>query len=133
MSNYTEQQYAESARKYGITPGPWHFNGSRYVRSGIHPNTTTVCQFGDVGSTIESDDENEANGNATASVPNLLIERDALKAENERLRKAMEAVADSINASCGNVDDARWDGLLIDIVLSDDEARDVVAALKGGA
>ncbi len=90
MIKYTPEQYAESARKYRITPGPWHFNGSRYVRSGIHPNTTTVCQFGDVGSTIESDDENEANGNATASVPNLLIERDALKAENERLRKALE-------------------------------------------
>lgn len=97
MSKFTPEAYAESASKYGITPGPWWWRpgggadvGSIAGRGGIQ-----ICDFGNgeryyptEGISPEGEDLE-----CILSVPNLLIERDALKAENERLRKALHRIA----------------------------------------
>lgn len=98
MSKFTPEAYAESARKYGITQGPWWWRpgsgadvGSIAGRGGIQ-----ICDFGNgeryyptEGISPEGEDLE-----CILSVPNLLIERDALKAENERLRGALAAIRD---------------------------------------
>lgn len=128
MSNYTEQQYAESASKYGITPGPWWWRpgsgadvGSIAGRGGIQ-----ICDFGNgeryyptEGISPEGEDLE-----CILSVPNLLIERDALKAENERLRKALG----DLSEACTRL--PATDGRVIGLVPLIDRA---IAALKGGA
>ncbi len=124
MSNYTPEQYAESARKYGITQGPYSFgrakNGRLYV---FGADDRPVCGGFSARAGRSSQAETESNGNALASLPNLLIERDALKVENERLRAALDLV--------------QIYGMRIGGMSPDDSLREVVitarAALKGGA
>lgn len=122
MSNYTEQQYAESAAKYGITPGPWWWRpgsgadvGSIAGRGGIQ-----ICDFGN-GETYYPTEGISPEGEdleCILSIPNLLIERDALKAENERLRKALDEIV-------------RMDAGSTAVIL--DDAIDIArAALTGG-
>jgi hypothetical protein len=131
MSNYTPEAYAESARKYGITPGPWQAETDSlpFVCSEQQIESTfgTICDFycrnGENYQNIYRFPGGPGNAVAVAQLPNLLIERDALKVENERLRAALDLV--------------QIYGMRIGGMSPDDSLREVVitarAALKGGA
>lgn len=84
MNNYTEQQYVDIADRFGIAEGPFSENHAGDIldvhgRVVLHSATATL------------DEAHQKRCNHTAvqarNLPNLLIERDALKAENERLRE----------------------------------------------
>lgn len=79
--------YAKSAAIYGHSCGPFEFNGYRYVRNASGNN---VCQLGDVGATVTSEQENSANGNLFEQAPDTLIERDHLR--DTVLPKCVEAM-----------------------------------------
>jgi hypothetical protein len=108
---YTPEQYAKAAQKYGIWEGPYHvqsFPGDMktLVRIAGGGTIARTCQtyHGDL-----HPDTAERLAEIAASIPDLLIERDELKAENERLRKALKQIADGpvVRTSAGPIDNAR--------------------------
>lgn len=100
MNNYTEQQYAESARKHGITPGPWVWSLSDLYDVGTieAKQGAMVCDFGNDRDYYPTEGRAPKNADREQilAVPNLLIERDALKAENERLTTAAQNACDAL-------------------------------------
>lgn len=110
MSKYTPAQYAESARKHGITPGPWRSEGNDnhpFYCNPMNNDSPYGTVFGarvmvaDGGIVCltqfccedEYEAEDEANRSCIASLPDLLIALDEKDAEIERLTKALNSIA----------------------------------------
>lgn len=142
-SKYTPKQYAESAAKYGITPGPWVGRyGGKNVKVEYDAKACVHGPFVGGYTQVVSLCYQDEDAHTISQLPDLLIERDALKAENERLRKALEALvwpnvpsADDMAvlvAMCAGNDDRRRSAMeLVDrLRIAQAEAR---AALTGGA
>lgn len=97
MSKYTPEQYTESARKHGITPGPYyaHKNSTTGLDT-LRPEGFQITTSPDpkramyVLETVPyGSDSEEAQAIAHARLPDLLIALDEKDAEIERLRNAL--------------------------------------------
>ena len=95
QAKHTEAEYAESAKKYGHSCGPFEFNGYRYVRNAAGNN---VCQLGDVGATVASEQENTGNGKLFAQAPDLLLERDRQAGQIRRLTRALNSMRTAVQS-----------------------------------
>ncbi|MBS0188912.1 MAG: hypothetical protein JSS51_12665 [Planctomycetes bacterium] len=104
---YTTEQYAESARKHGITPGPWCWSDARTMRHLGAPNSDRgglgVSAPNCNNKAYKIDAEDASNHDAIQSVPDLLIERDALAEESARLRIAATSALKRIDEFEGQV------------------------------
>lgn len=104
---YTAEQHAASARKYGITPGEWESDGEpgEGVVS-IKSGDTVIAEVFQQGENdpIENgfSDETICNAKQIELLPRTLIERDALREDNERLRKALSGLLSAIDRAHAN-------------------------------
>ena len=89
----------ESLEFAGHTPGPWGHDCAGYVSGGDANGWIATVHYG--GPSVEKD-EWTANQNLIAAAPTLLAERDALRAENARLREALDQIAND----CASIDEA---------------------------
>ena len=78
----------------GHTPGPWSIDKWSQV---VDTNGRTIRAVGLALAcgTINEDDPATTNARLIAAAPSLLADRDALAAENRRLRAALEALVNS--------------------------------------
>lgn len=113
-TKHTTEQYAACTEKYGIPPGPWvadiragcvgvYPECERDWSNGLHPTahgrTMLFFSGGDVPKRPEEhypsvSPQLVALTKAYASVPDLLIERDALAKENARMRESLNEWAE---------------------------------------
>lgn len=111
---FTPEQYAELAKKYGITPGPWRkCGGATPAYTSIHSESGYVVygmadcfQHTEAGRPIKAptSDTQRSNAKAIADLPTTLLHRDQLLAENERLKDAAKALHDVIVDSSDHID-----------------------------
>lgn len=78
------------------TPGPWRITnyGEKFIH--IEGGMNGICRIPHEGKSIE---ENEANARLIASAPDLLIERDRLKAVNAELLEALKEADIDLNSN----------------------------------
>lgn len=122
-SKYTPKQYAESAAKYGITPGPWVGRyGGKNVKVEYDAKACVHGPFVGGYTQVVSLCYQDEDAHTISQLPDLLIERDALKAENERLsntRAALKVAEDDAAAPhvVAQVDAGSFVSAMVDAML----------------